>query len=263
MIIPTAEPFFFPGSKDKNGAGCLLLHGFTGAPKEMRWMGEYLAGEGHAVLGMRLAGHATCPEDMQRIRRKDWIASVEDGYHILSGAAKQIFLVGLSMGGILSLLMASRLPAAGVVALSTPYKLPPDPRLHYIRLLQHVIRRVDQGTPDRQDAEAMQDHVCYSYYPTRVVIELLGLLDEMRTALPLVKVPALMIQSRKDKAIDQNSMTDLYNRISSRDKQMLWLEDSGHVITREPERMLVFKTAGEFIRRVVQQTPATSPVPHS
>ena len=41
-IIPTAEPFFIPAGP----TGCLLIHGFTGSPKEMRWMGEYLAREG-------------------------------------------------------------------------------------------------------------------------------------------------------------------------------------------------------------------------
>jgi len=46
MIIPTAEPFYFPGNK----IGCLLVHGFTGTPKEMRWMGEYLGSSGRIGL---------------------------------------------------------------------------------------------------------------------------------------------------------------------------------------------------------------------
>ena len=65
QIIPTAEPFFLPGQPGK--PGCLLIHGFTGAPKEMRWMGEYLSREaGFPCLGVRLAGHATQPADMIR-----------------------------------------------------------------------------------------------------------------------------------------------------------------------------------------------------
>ena len=57
MIIPTAEPFFFPG----NRIGCLLVHGFTGAPKEMRWMGEYLNQQGYTVgrIGLPLWKMAT------------------------------------------------------------------------------------------------------------------------------------------------------------------------------------------------------------
>src|SRR5512146_2812306 len=108
-IIPTAEPFLFPGSR----TGRLLIHGFTGTPKEMRWMGEYLAGRGFSVMGVRLAGHATTPEDMIRAHWTDWVASVEDGYHLLRGIADHVYLIGLSMGGNLSLLLSTRLPVRG------------------------------------------------------------------------------------------------------------------------------------------------------
>src|SRR3972149_1718691 len=107
QIIPTAEPFFFPGDPSK--PACLLIHGFTGAPKEMRWMGEYLNQQGYTCLGVRLAGHATNPEDMIRSRYTDWIDSVEDGYHLLRGLRDNIFLIGLSMGGDLALLISTRL----------------------------------------------------------------------------------------------------------------------------------------------------------
>ena len=78
QIISTAEPFFIPGGP----VGCVLVHGFTGSPKEMRMLGEYLHQQGHSVFGVRLAGHATTMEDMIRSRRQDWLASVEDGYHL-------------------------------------------------------------------------------------------------------------------------------------------------------------------------------------
>jgi carboxylesterase len=58
VIVPSTEPFFFPGDE----VGCLLIHVFTGAPKELRWMGEYLAEKGRTVLAVRLAGHATRPK---------------------------------------------------------------------------------------------------------------------------------------------------------------------------------------------------------
>src|SRR3972149_9091399 len=96
QIIPTAEPFFLPGEASK--PGCLLIHGFTGAPKEMPGMGEYLAEHGYTILGVRLAGHATRPEDMIRSKYTDWMASVEDGYHLLRGALEKdrhVYLIGL------------------------------------------------------------------------------------------------------------------------------------------------------------------------
>ena len=98
QIIATAEPFLFLGDRSK--PACLLIHGFTGTPKEMRWMGEYLNGQGYTCLGIRLAGHATDPEDMIRSNWTDWTVSIEDGYRLLRGVSDDIFLGGLSMGGL-------------------------------------------------------------------------------------------------------------------------------------------------------------------
>jgi esterase/lipase len=33
-------------------------------------------------------------------------------------------------------------------------------------------------------------------------------------------------------------------------KQLVWVENSGHVIPREPDRFLVFKAIDDFIKRV-------------
>lgn len=254
QIIPTAESFFFPGKAGHAKTGCLLIHGFTGAPKEMRWMGEYLAREGFSVLGVRLAGHATQPEDMIRSRYTDWLASVEDGYHLLRGVAEQIYLVGLSMGGILSLVTATRLEVRGVVVMSTPYKLPDDPRLRWVRQISWFIPFMPKGREDPGadwfDQEAFKQHVAYPKNPLRAIGELNQLMAVMHESLPKVRAPVLLIHSRDDDYVVKNSMAQIYAHLGSSDKQMMWIEGSGHVITEEPQRELVFKAAADFIIRV-------------
>ncbi len=243
LTIPGAEPFFFPGGK----TGCLLIHGFTGTPKEMRWMGEYLAEQGHTVLGIRLAGHATQPADLLRTQWHDWLACVEDGLNLLRTCTEQQFLIGLSMGGVLTLLSAARYSVAGAIAISTPYDLPPDPRLRYIRLLRHLVREVDKGPSDWHNLSAAKVHIDYPSYPTLAIAELRDLLAEMRAALPLIKAPVLLVHSRQDQAVSPENMLHIYEILSTQNKEMLWVEDSGHVVTCEPERMQVFKTAQQFI----------------
>ncbi len=248
-IIPTAEPFFFPGDE----IGCLLIHGFTGTPKEMRWMGEYLAKAGHTVLGIRLVGHATRMEDMTRTRWQDWVASVEDGYYLLRDMTKHIFLMGLSMGGALALLFASKQPVEGVVGMSTPYDLPEDPRLRFVKWLHWFYPSVPKGTPDWHDLDAANDHVHYPEYPTRAIAELRDLLGEMRASLPYVRSPVLLIHSRQDRGVHPDNMIKIYEHLGSQEKEMLWLENSGHVITREPERFKVFEAALQFTHRMSQK----------
>ncbi len=247
MIIPEAEPFYFPG----NLVGCLLVHGLTGTPKEMRWFGEYLGGQGYSVLAIRLAGHATKVDDLQRMQWQDWLASVEDGYDLLKGCADRVFLIGLSLGGILALLFAARHGVTGVVSMSAPYDLPNYPRLKFIRILAPFITKVNKGMSDWQNPEAAKDNIEYPHNPTRAVIQLRNLLAEMRLALPAVKAPALIIHSRKDSSVPASDAEKIYSAIGSQDRQLVWVENSGHNIPREPDRQLVFLKTHEFIQRVI------------
>jgi carboxylesterase len=247
MIIPSAEPFYFAG----NRTGCLLVHGFTGAPKEMRWMGEYLGNLGYTILGVRLAGHATRPEDMRQTRWEDWLTSIEDGYYLLKDMTDYIFVIGLSLGGILSLKFTADHPVSGVVAMSTPYALPADPRLPFIGIISLFMPWMKQGPSDWHNPEAGIDHICYPYYPLRAVMQLRESLSEMRAALPKISAPVLLIHSHQDKGVPPSNAEKIYASIGSHQKQLLWVENSGHVIPREPDRLLVFNATHEFIQRVI------------
>ncbi|KAF0106615.1 MAG: carboxylesterase [Anaerolineaceae bacterium] len=257
QTIPTAEPFFFPGSGKNAKIGCLVTHGFTGAPKEMRWLGEYLNAQGYTVCGIRLNGHATKPEDMIRSRWQDWLLSVEDGYNLLRSCTDQVFLLGLSMGGALSLTMAGRFPVRGVVAMSTPCQLPRNPLLRFTRLLSWFVPYMPKGkgAPGEGwfDMDAFKQHVSYPKNPVRSAGELNELLEAMCASLPQVTCPVLLIHSRNDIYVIRDSMEKIHAGLGSADKHMLWVEGGGHVITEEPTRHQVFQAAAEFIQRVSRQ----------
>jgi carboxylesterase len=262
MIIPSAEPFFFPGGP----VGCLLVHGFTGTPKEMRWLGEYLAVQGCTVLGVRLTGHATCVEDMLRTRWPDWLASVEDGYRLLSGSVKQIYLAGLSLGGILSLTFASGrfnpdCPVDGVVGMAIPHHLPINPLLlKIIKPISLIKRTMAPGPSDWFDKQAEQLHSCYEITPLREVAELRDVLAEMVIGLPEVIVPVKLIYSKDDQTVRPESRHAelIYDRLGSRNKQMVWIEKSGHNLTRDLQRDTVFKHVADFIAEVSNQPAETA-----
>jgi len=115
-IVPDSEPFFLPGGT----TGCLLLHGFSAMPEEMRPLGDYLVKKGFTVLGVRLAGHATHPDDLKRTSWTDWLDNGEDGLALLTKTCTQRVLIGQSLGGMIALIAAARCDVSGVVALSTP-----------------------------------------------------------------------------------------------------------------------------------------------
>lgn len=250
-IIPSAEPFFFPAGK----TACLLVHGFTATPKEMRWMGEYLHHEGFTVLGVRLAGHATRPEDLLRVRWEDWLASVEDGWHLLRSAGYgPIVVAGLSLGGALSLLFGARYPVAGVIAIAAPYRLRRHPLFPLLRPLSLVKRYFPKhGPPDLRDPVALRERIAYPVNPVRAVAEVRDLLAVLREELPRVQVPVLLAHSRNDTYVPPENMEHIYAALGTADKTKVWVENSGHIVTRDADRQIVFRAAAAFVRRVTTQ----------
>jgi carboxylesterase len=253
QIISTAEPFLLLGETSK--PACLLIHGFTSTPKEMRGMGRFLNEHGYTCLGIRLTGHATDPQDMIRSNYADWTASVEDGYNLLRCLSDRIILVGVSMGGVLTLLMSTRLDVIGAVALSTPYKLQDDPRLRHIDLISKTVPFMpkDNGEPGSGwfDKEAWKDHISYPQNPVRSIGQLNKLLGEMRAALHQVRVPVLLIHSKDDDYVLPGNMELIFaDLINASDKTKLYVTGSGHVITRDAARQQVFQYALDFIQRI-------------
>lgn len=251
MLEPSATPFFYPGGSP----GCLLIHGFTGSPKEMQPLGEFLTEQGYAALGVRLFAHATTPQDMNRAHWEDWVACVEDGWHYLKGITDEIVLIGLSMGGVLALHQAVHLPVIGVVAMSTPYHLISDPRLPLIKYFWRFVPFLSKGESDWQDRTQTEEHFSYDQYPTRAIVELSKLLEEMRASLAQIPVPTLLIHSRVDMTVPPENAAQIYEELKLAEdmKDIEWIEQSGHVLTRDTERGRVYERIQDFILRLASE----------
>jgi carboxylesterase len=237
--------FFFEGGP----TGCLLIHGFSGSPPEMRPMGEYLAAKGLTVRGVRLAGHGTTAEDMARTGWRDWVASAKAGLRELEARCEQVFVAGLSMGGLITLHLAAHHSPAGIVVMSAPAYLT-DWRLRFLPLAQYFIRWV---TPDIEsdltDPEAEKRIFSYQVLPVRCIVSLRQLIRLVRQELPQVKVPALVMQGEKDHHVPADSARIIFEELGTAEKEIIWWPNSGHCITVDSEREAVWARAYDFIAK--------------
>ncbi len=247
-LRPGGEPFFFPGGP----IGVLLIHGFTGAPHEMRRLGVFLADRGMTALGIRLPGHGTRPEDLRQVTWRDWAEAVAMGAETLRERCERVFLCGLSLGGVLALYEAARRPPDGLIVMASPYRIR-DIRLHFLWLLKRLIPNVGKPSPELRDPEARAEQVSYSWYPLTAVEELLHVLRAAAACLPQVRCPALLIYSRSDRTVPPDHGWAIYHRLGSPDKTIHWLVHSGHVIPEDIEREEAFEQIERFIRRVVER----------
>ena len=245
-IMQGAEPFFWDG----NDIGCLLVHGFTGTPKELRWMGEYLAEKGFTVLGVRLAGHGTSMDDMLQTTWHDWFGSVKEGYSDLISRGKRVVVLGLSMGGALSLHLAAHVPVMGVVAMSTPIRLI-SPYSSFLPIVRYFVKYMPKGKGTWVDPSVEEWHISYSHYPTDSIIELRKFLAHLRDDLPEVSAPVLLMQSKTDNLVSPRNVNELTGLLSgAQSVETFWVDESDHVITEDVAKEEVFRRAEEFVLKV-------------
>jgi len=253
-ILPGAEPYFHRGST----TGCLCLHGFMASPAEVRWLGVHLAQQGMTTYVPRLAGHGTHYTDMARMRWQDWYNSALDGYHILHQQCEHVFVAGLSMGGMLTLLLGASVPVDGLAVLASPVVFH-SRQMAYARWLKYLspyTKQPDRGNlPDliREEqarrGEPVLGRVRYDDWSTHAVGELYALSLAVRPQLPQVNAPLLLVYSEADKTVRIENQATIASSVGSRVVEQHTLHTSDHILTQHIERETVFALVADFITR--------------
>jgi len=246
--------FFFPGA----GVSALLIHGLTGTPYEMRYLGEQLAARGVRVRGVKLAGHAGTPEELGEASYDHWYESVVNGFEELRQHDEPVVVVGLSMGAVL----AARLTAdqgeaiAGVTLLAPVFFLPRSTTAALKGLRAVLGSFVDLIYLYNPSYSGIHDMAARSVHPTlrlmalSAPLKLLDLSTLVRPMLPRITQPALVIHARRDQTCPMRRNVDyVMKHLGSVEKRAVHLEESYHVITVDTEKERVVDEVAGFVER--------------
>lgn len=240
-IMSGAESFFFKGTNEK---AVLLLHGYTGAPSEMRLLGEYLNSKGFTVKCVLLPGHGTTPEDLNETTTDDWYAEAERVCCELLSSHFKVMVAGLSMGGLLTIRIASQLPIERAAILAAPIYLQ-DKRVPLFPILKYFIKYLPKQK--RNYHEAAKYNVAYDKMPTKPIGSILQMIKTAKAEyIPKIEIPCLIMQSKIEHTVAPKSAQYIYDNIKSKVKKLVWFEHCGHILTLDNEREKVFELVGEF-----------------
>ncbi|MER5766767.1 alpha/beta hydrolase [Streptomyces sp. NPDC001985] len=243
-VLPGAEPFRHEGGE----VGVLLCHGFTGSPQSLRPWADYLAERGLTVSLPLLPGHGTRWQDLRITGWQDWYAEVDRELRELSARCSQVFVLGLSMGGALTLRLAARHGDAvrGIVVVN------PANKVHGITaaalpVLRHFVRST-AGVAD-DIAKPGAHEVGYDRVPLHAANSLRDFLRVVDRELPRVTQPMLLLHSPRDHVVPPVDSARILGRVSSTDVREVLLEHSYHVATLDLDAERIFEESHAFIGR--------------
>ncbi len=244
--------------------GVVLAHGYMAAPMEVRAMAEYFCQQGYAVYGVRLPGHGTSPASLAQTHWEEWYQAFSRGYAIMRNLTDTVFLGGFSTGGCLALRAAARKGAQvrGVFAVCAPRKL----QSYSVHLapsavtLSALLKRAGSQWDkwDYVDNHPENPHINYTRNPLAGVVQLMHAIDAMEEALPLVRIPTLIVQASRDHLVNPDSGPQIFERLGCADKELLVLERKRHGIVNGPGSEEVFERVAHFLRRIESGAPAVS-----
>jgi carboxylesterase len=250
MRIPfdarSAAPIRLQGESD---TACLLLHGLTGAPgRDMWFLAEFLHAQGISVYAPLLTGHGATWEELRHATAPDWQNDAVRSLEEVSTGARHVFVLGLSMGGVLALYLAEHVPAVdGVITINTPMVID-DWRLRLVPLVRHVRARQPKAPPDVADTTIELPDLGYN--PLDAVYQFLMLIRTVRHDLGLVTQPLLSFRSTQDHVVPPRNAEVIARSVNSRYKSIVTLDRSYHVATIDFDRQKIAALTYQFMMMV-------------
>lgn len=240
-------PFYIQGKRE---AACLFIHGFTASPSEVYPTARLLHDwSGYTVSGLLLPGHGSSPRELNKTSWEVWFNAVDREITHLRHQHQKVFIVGLSMGGLLALHAAAVIPGlAGAVAINTPvYNRSPllsalAPMLKYVR--PYWPKKMDRHMRELEK----EGRFAYRVLPIQAFVNMLKLRKAVMREIDRISAPVLVMQSLQDESVKTESAVYIMKKTGAR---LIELPHSRHVATMGPDQELIARSIIDFMEGII------------
>lgn len=249
--LPAGPDGIIPGAAtiELEGAGvhaAFLIHGFGDTPQTLAPLAEHLHARGFSVRAPLLPGHGRTLRAFARSRADEWIALARSELAAFRERHPDAAIVGLSMGGSIAAVLAAEAPSPPVLALVAPYVSMPTTIRRLVRvhpLIGAVAPYVGARGGERSihDPAAKARSLAYGCCTPRLVAELASVVERGRRALPALRAPTLVVQSRQDNRVPPEAAERTFALIGAPERRLVWTTEGGHILTVDHGRERVFE----------------------
>ena len=233
----------------------LLLHGFAGAPGEMRPLGQALLNRGFSLQAPLLPGHGENLEAMRDILLQDWLDAVRLSYQSLRRDDSPVALVGFCLGGALALRLAGQLNPRAICCLATPTGPLPDLAFPATAGLRSNANNVNDSPS--AEVRRWRNLGCHQMVPESFFNQYQTLLAGLGKELSQIRCPLLVAQSRGDAITGEADAERLVKSVRSERRKLVWSRKAGHALPVDVGRRALFAEIASFLE---EEDRAAAPV---
>lgn len=264
--------------KGTNGKAVLLIHGITGTPSEMRYLGKGLNKAGFTVFCNTLPHHCATLGELKKVTWQEIVDACARDFKELRREYKEVFVAGLSMGALVSIHLAYKFPSevSGIGALA--------PTIYYdgwavhkgkifMNLAWHIpfLRdtiNIRESWPYGLKDESLRESIGRFYkdadagkYYNKVLLfgspffPLVNLYQHhlltkvVKKEMSRVKTPIVIIHAKEDDMTSPRNARYVFDRIGSSDKSLVILENSYHMVTIDKDKDRVIQELAGFFNK--------------
>lgn len=261
-ILIGAEPLDLGNTNSETAI--LLIHGFAGCPNNFEQLPYYLAENLNIhVKAILLPGHGTTSLNFEKISADLLLDAVIDEIIKLKKQHKKLIVLGHSMGGTLATLACVKTDFDGLILASPYYAITFNPKLilppeKWIKILSPLIRWIFTPPSEQPilNKEVADKIISYHWIPVKAGLVAMELAERAKrdSILEKITIPTLIIHSESDSVACPKAVDEIYEKIGSKDKQLIWLHNSDHVIFWDYDKELVKKSIEDFIKKIIWST---------
>jgi len=228
--------------------GVYIIHGFSNTTYEVRELAAFLGKHGFHTIANNLPGHGTTPEECNRVQYTDWINHVKQDIAELSSKSEKIYVIGCSMGAVLSLYMASIFPLNGLVVAGTVLKFK-NP--FEVNILVPLFGRFVKISKKKKANKTKYKFYGYQHYPLLALLQFRKLIKKVMKKINTIICPTLIIHSKNDGMSIKENVSIVKQSIQSKDKNILIVNKAHHNLFDEnPDQKLIFNEILSFLKKI-------------
>ena len=221
----------------------LIIHGFAGGTYDIEDLANYLElNRSFDVYQFTLPGH---DKNLSKVKYQEWIEKSEEKIEwLIKNGYTNIYIIGHSMGGVISSHLASKYKQVKKLVLAAPafhYLNVIDNKLNVKESLKVAPKVLEQYSSDRIVSNFLKLNIT-------AIKEFRMLVNEYYDTPKSIICPVLILHGEDDHLVPKSSTKYVYDNLDKNVKKIIYIKGANHDIFKNDRQEEIFNIVEDFLK---------------